>query len=111
VIDDGGSLIAAAHEIGKRVSEAPGPRAMVPFRTNTLPSAAPVKFPTASRDRAVLSRAGVVYATGVVVRSGRAPELLLNSGARLRAGLYRLAISSTDAHHRRHSTSSTVSVR
>ncbi len=52
----------------------------------------PVKFTTAALGRAVLSRGGVIYATGIAARRAKHPQLVLNTTRTLRAGLYTLTL-------------------
>jgi hypothetical protein len=69
----------------------------------------PVKFTTASVARAVLSRDGVVYATGIATPTANHPQLALSSTHGLRPGRYTLTRHWT-TNHTNHTTSQTITL-
>ena len=71
----------------------------------------PVRLKTIAGTRALLSRAGVIYAVGGARTAGRQPSLLLGATRRLRPGHYTLAVTRTDERHHTHTSRQSVTVR
>ncbi len=69
----------------------------------------PVKFTTSVAGRAVLSRRGVTYATGVSLRAAGDPRLLLDTSSLLPPGRYTLTVIAT-RHGVRRSTYQSVTI-
>ncbi len=69
----------------------------------------PVTFTTASVDRAVISRLGIVYATSTALRNGGRTRLILSRKRSLRPGHYTLTLTTTRQHHH-HTTRQTVTI-
>lgn len=61
---------------------------------------APVTFNTTGASAAVLSRGGLVYATGSAIGSGRKTKLLLAARRRIREGRYTLTVTHGRTHQR-----------
>lgn len=69
-------------------------------RCTTQLTSSPIKFTTAARSaRAVVSRNGIVYATGQAIRSGTHIGLVLAPAQRIPRGAYTLSL--THDHHTR----------
>jgi streptogramin lyase len=60
----------------------------------------PVTFKTTGASAAVLSRGGLVYATGSAIGSGRKTKLLLAARRRIREGRYTLTVTHGRTHQR-----------